>query len=302
MSPSDISKIIKKDTEHITQVRRITWISVFINIGLAVIKFVLGIAGASQAVVADAVHSLSDLVTDVIVLVGVKFWIKLPDEGHPYGHRRIETVVTGMIGVALAGVAIGIGYNALTTIYDSHNQRLGWVAFWGSVISVVVKELLYHWTVHVGKRVKSQAVIANAWHHRSDAFSSIPVAIAVTVAILFPKWILLDHITAFIVAIFIFSAAWSFIRSAFEEIIDTSASRQYRRKIKNIAVSTNGVESVHAIRTRRIGSGWAVDLHVQVNPAMTVRKGHEISEEVKKNLFEKGQDVVDVVVHLEPSE
>ena len=186
---SDLNKktICAEDSGNIAQIRKITWIGLIVNILLAAIKFTLGIVGRSHAVVADAVHSLSDLGTDFAILFGVKYWSKPADEDHPYGHRRIETFVTLLISCALLGVAVAIGYNALISLRDAHVRQPGWIAFYGALLSIVFKEVLYRWTFKVGKRAKSSAVLANAWHHRTDAFSSIPVAIAVAAAIFSKK-------------------------------------------------------------------------------------------------------------------
>ena len=152
------------------------------NVATSALKFVAGFIGSSQAVVADAVHSLSDTVTDIAILVGVKYWSAPADDCHPYGHRRIEAMVTAAIGMALAVVAFGIGYNAIATVREEHLEPPGWIAFLGAMVSIVVKEVIYRWTTSVGRRAKSSAVLANAWHHRSDALSSIPAALAVVLA------------------------------------------------------------------------------------------------------------------------
>jgi cation diffusion facilitator family transporter len=284
------------------EVRRITWIGLAINTLLAALKFAVGSIGASQVVIADAVHSLSDCATDFAVIFGVKFWTAPPDENHPYGHRRIESLVTAAIGMALAVVAFGIVFKALTSLRDTHVMQSGWIAVTGPFLSIVFKEALYRWTVHVGREVRSSAVIANAWHHRSDAFSSIPALIAVGASALNPKWAFVDHVGAVIVSIFILKVSFDIIKPALVELTDGGASESDRGSIKQIASAVRGVEDAHAIRTRKIGAGIFVDLHILVDPEMSVRIGHDISEEVKRELIEKGPDVLDVVVHLEPNE
>jgi cation diffusion facilitator family transporter len=269
---------------------------------LSVLKFVAGIFGRSQAVVADAVHSLSDSSTDVAILVGVRYWSQPPDLGHPHGHRRIETVITTVIGVVLAGVAVGLIYNALTTLHERDAAPPGWIAFAAALVSIFSKEMLYRWTFVVGKRIKSSAVVANAWHHRSDAFSSIPAALAVAGAAVSRSWSFLDHVGAVVVSLFIFQAAWRIAWPALGQLVDAGASWKDLERIRTIALGTEGVGTVHAIRTRHIGSGFQVDLHILVDGRMTVREGHDISEAVKQNLLADGPEVVDVVVHLEPHE
>jgi len=291
-----------KNAQDARHVVRVTWIGLAGNVFLSGLKFTAGFLGSSQAVVADGVHSLSDMGTDLAVLLGVKFWSAPPDEDHPYGHRRIETIITVAIGVALALAALGIGYNALATIRGIHLRQPGWIAIPGSVFAIVLKEVLYRWTVAVGRQVKSSAVIANAWHHRSDALSSVPVVIAVAVAVLNPKLAFIDHAGALVVSIFILKVSWDIISPSLSELADLGAPRKHREKIRAIATGISGVKSVHAIRTRRLGSGLHVDLHILVDGEMTVRMGHEISRAVKFALIEKGPEILDAVVHLEPYE
>ncbi|AET64259.1 Cation diffusion facilitator family transporter [Methanothrix harundinacea 6Ac] len=289
-----------ENRRHASTVRRLTLIGVVINLALTFMEFVAGIVGNSQAVVADAVHSLSDTVTGVAVLVGVRFWSRPPDECHPHGHRRIEFLVTIFIGLILAAVALGIGYNALATLHDPQRKPPGAVAFFAAVVMIFTKEFLYQWTISVGKEIRSPALIASAWHHRSDALSSIPAAAAVAGAAIVPGLSFLDHLGAIVISAFILQVAWKIIRPSLEQLVDLGAPEEIRRGIEQLASATPGVEEVHAIRTRHIGSGIEVDLHVLVDPRLTVEEGHEISEEVKRRLIEYVSDVVDVVVHLEP--
>lgn len=285
---------------HVGLIKKVTWGGMVVNIALSAIKFLVGILGSSQAVIADAVHSLSDMTTDIAVLFGVKFWSAPPDSSHPYGHQRIEELVTVAIGVALAAVAVGLAYNALVTIREDHIRKIGWVAATGPILSIIGKEALYHWTVHIGEKVKSSAVIANAWHHRSDALSSIPALIAVVVAALYPDWGFIDHIGAVLIACFILKVSWDIVIPALEGLIDTGASDKTRAHIKELAMDVKGVESTHAIRTRKFGSRLFIDLHILVEPELTVRTGHKISEDVKEQLLNNISEVMDVVVHLEP--
>ncbi len=285
---------------HTAMIKKVTWGGMLVNVGLAGIKFLVGFMGSSQAVIADAVHSLSDMATDIAVIVGVRFWSAPPDTDHSYGHQRIEAFVTMGIGLALASVAVGLGYNSLATIHDDHIQAIGWVALVGPALSILGKEALYHWTVRVGVQVKSTAVIANAWHHRSDAISSVPALIAVVVAALYPDWGFVDHIGAVIIAVFILKVSWVILVPAFQELTDTGVSLKTQGQINDLAMSVNGVKSVHAIRTRKFGPHLHVDLHILVEPDLSVRAGHTISENVKHHLLQHGPDVLDVVVHTEP--
>ncbi len=283
-------------------VRRITWIGLIGNVFISTLKFIVGIVGSSQAIVADAVHSLSDTITDAAILVGVRFWSPPADECHPYGHSRIEAIVTAGIGCLLAVVALGIGYRGITTVRDEHIDQPGMIAFTGAIISIVIKEILYHWTVLVGKREKSSALMANAWHHRSDALSSIPAALSVAIAAFSSELSFVDHIGAIIVSLLILHASWKIMKPAFVELSDSGAPSQIRNLIHAVSSETDNIEDVHAIRTRRMGSGIMVDLHITVDGDMSVSRGHDVSEEVKQRILEKVPNVLDVVVHLEPGD
>lgn len=283
------------------EVKRVTFIGLVLNLLLSALKITAGIFGKSQAVIADGVHSISDCATDIAVIVGSTYWSAPPDDSHPHGHRRIETAITVFIGIALFAVALLMGWNAVTTFTDEDDPpRL--IAFFASIISIIVKELLYHWTVRKGKKIKSSAVVANAWHHRSDAISSIPASLAVIFSIFMPDHSFIDNIGAIAVCLFILNAAYKISWPALKELTDAGAGEQICVSIENIARSVEGVKDVHKCRTRYLGSGIQVDMHVLVNPEMSVRSGHEISAAVKKELLDQVDDIIDVVVHLEPFE
>jgi len=287
---------------QVREIRRVTLWGLVINLALAAFKFAAGLLGSSQALIADAVHSVSDSVTDIAVLIGAKFWSAPADASHPHGHGRIETMITVLIGAALAAVGIGLAYNALSTLATPHRIVPGWIAFAAACVSLVSKELLYQWTMRVGKRVKSSALMANAWHHRSDGFSSLPVAIAVLGTRLQPEWTFLDHVAAVIVSLLILQAAWNILWPALKQLADTGASKEEQDTIRSMAAVVPGVREVHALRTRHVGPGLQVDLHVLVAPQLSVREGHEISGAVKSRLLQDGPDVVDVLIHIEPYE
>jgi cation diffusion facilitator family transporter len=252
------------------QVRLAGWVGVAGNLALATFKLVAGIAGHSHAVVADAVHSLSDLVTDFAVIVGVQAWSKPADENHPHGHQRIETLVTVAIGVVLALVALGIGWNAIATARTGLEPAPSLIALVAALVSIVVKEALYRWTAMVGRRVRSPALVANAWHHRSDALSSVPAGAAVAVSMVDPRLAVVDRIGAVAVCLFILWAAWRISAPALAQLIDTAAPAEERELLERLALSVEGVRDAHAIRTRYVGSALAVDLHVVVDAALSV--------------------------------
>ena len=282
------------------QILRITWIGLGVNLFLAIFKFIVGVLGYSQAVIADAFHSLSDMSTDLAVLFGVRIWSAPADDNHPYGHRRIEAIITVIIGIALAVIALVIGYHALVNIGRMNLRQPKWIAIIGALLSIITKEVLYRFTVAVGKETQSSAVIANAWHHRSDALSSLPVFVAVSVAALNPKLAFIDNIGALIVSIIILKISWDIMAPCLAELSDSGAPKTYYDQIESIAMDIADVKAVHAIRTRKLGSGLNIDLHIMVDGQMTVRKGHEISSAVKYALMGEIPEILDVVIHLEP--
>ena len=283
-------------------IRKVTWIGIAVNLALAVAKLLAGIYGESQAVIADGIEALLDLFTVVLVYAASRYWTRPPDDSHPFGHGRIETLAAVLIGVSLVGAAAGIGWQALTTLRDAHPNPPGWIAAVAAAASIVGKELLYRYTAAVGRRIKSVAVAATAWHYRSDAFSSIPVVIAVTGAILLPSWTFLDHLGAVVVSVFILHAAYKITWPSLKELIDAGAPADMRRRIRDMAAAVDGVIQVHGIRTRYIGTSLQLDLHVVVRGSISVRAGHAIAREVESRLIDGIEEVVDVVVHVEPPE
>ena len=301
MNSSDFQKSLAyRAAMQATEVQRVTLWGLLANLVLSALKFTLGVLGSSQALVADAVHSLSDSTTDLAVLIGARFWSAPADHDHPHGHGRIETLITCLIGMVLFGVGVGLAYRAVWYLHGRQGGTPGWSVLAAACISIIVKELLYRWTARVGKQVKSSALIANAWHHRSDALSSVPVAIAVAGTRIQPSWVFLDQIATVIVSVLVIHAAWNIAWPALLQLIDAGADEQDQEQILRIALETEGVKSTHKLRTRQIGPGIQVDLHVLVDPNLTVRNGHDIAGAVKERILNEGPDVVDVLVHLEP--
>ncbi len=283
-------------------IRRVTWVGLVVNLALSALKLLLGIVGNSQALVADAVHSLSDVSTDLAILFGVRYWTAPADAEHPYGHARFETLVTNFIAIVMAVAGAGIGLHALRGFFVIHHEGPRMIALYGALASIIVKEWLYRWTSAVGKRIRSSALVANAWHHRSDAFSSIPVLVAVIASAINPRLAFLDHLGAVLVSLFILWAAGKLLAGTLREMTGQGADRAKYGEMSTLAGRIPGVMSVHAVRSRLLGQGLFVDLHIMVDPNLTVRAGHDISEAVKKRLLDEMNDVVDVVVHLEPYE
>jgi cation diffusion facilitator family transporter len=287
-------------TVDIDEARKITIGGLIVNVLLAALKFALGILGHSQAVVADAVHSLSDMLTDLLVLFGLKFWTAPADKQHPYGHQRIETVITLVISILLALVAFEIGWKAIERLGKPATSAPLIFAILGPLVSIFSKEILFRKTRTVGKRIHSSALLANAWHHRSDALSSIPALIAVLAASLDPHWVFLDSVGAIIVALLILKVVWEIASPALSELSERGANEEDVRVIAALAESVKGVSSIHRLRTRRLGAGWFVDLHALVDGALSVREGHDIATHIQHLLLKEGPTVVDVTVHIEP--
>lgn len=288
-------------------VRRMTWIGLGTNLVLAGLKFAGGVIGHSQAVVADAVHTLSDIVTDIAILVGVRYWSRPADSSHPYGHRKVETLVTFGIGATLFAAGFGLLWNAVEglSLHDHGKSGLrvlpSWPALAAALLSIVCKESLYRWTSAVGRRVRSLPLVANAWHNRSDALSSIPAALAVGAVMIDPRLSFLDHVGAIVVSLMIFQAAIKIIRSSFGKLADAAAPQEKVEAIRSVVEGVEGVRDVHALRTRYLGClNLEVDLHVLVDGGKTVREGHNIAGAVKARLLDSDPEIVDVVVHVEP--
>lgn len=296
-------KLYYQTTEgDVRLIRKVTLVGLITNLFLSALKFVVGILGASQAIVADAVHSLSDLSTDVALLMGVKYWTAPADADHQYGHRRIEAIVTLFIGGVLLSGALGIGYHALVTIRDQPVRQPALFASIGALVSMILKEILYRWTTAVGKKTNSPAVVANAWHHRSDAISSIPALVSSAVAALYPQWAFIDHIGALVVSILILKVSWDILKPALEELTDQGLLGEGITQVISIAKENEQVRDVHAVRSRKAGAGIFVDLHILVDSTLSIKEAHDISSEVKKKLLEKGPGIIDAVIHIEPYE
>ena len=291
---------MKHNKETIRTVQFVTAVGMFLNVVLVFAKAAGGLFFHSQALLADAVHSMSDLVTDLAVIFGVKYWSAPPDRSHPYGHGRIETLVSAFIGIALAAVAVGLASDAVGTLRHGSEQGPAGFAFVIAVFSVMSKEVLFRWTRAKAREVCSKAMEANAWHHRSDAISSVPAAVAIALAYFFPKLSFIDPVGAIVVSVFILHSAWKIIQPTLQELSEAGVSNEDQAKIYRMATSLPGVIGAHALRTRNAGSSIWADIHIIVDPDMTVREGHNLSHQVRDLLVNSDLNIVDVVVHLEP--
>ena len=287
-------------TSASSRVSRVGWVGLLCNLALAAAKAAAGILGHSQAVLADALHSLTDSVTDIAVILGVRFWTAPADEDHPHGHGRIETLITVVIGLAVGAVAVGMGVQAIRGLRHDPGTAPTAIALVVALVSIAVKEVLYRWTAKVGREVRSPALEANAWHHRSDAISSIPAAVAVAVTLIDPGWAVVDRVGAVVVCLLILQASWRILRPAIDQLIDAGAPASDRSRIEELALQVDGVEAAHAVRTRYVGADLAVDLHVEVDGGLSVGEGHPIAVAVRRKLVEEGPNVTDALVQIEP--
>ena len=288
------------------QIYKVTIIGSIANFVLLVFKFVAGVLGKSSAMIADAVHSLSDFVTDIIVLVFVKVSAKPQDAGHDYGHGKYETLATAIIGLVLLMVGTGIFWSGLSKILAvSRGEEIGspdLIALIAAVVSIVVKEILYRYSVIVGRRVQSQAVVSNAWHHRSDAFSSIGTALGIAGAIFLGKdWHILDPIAAVVVSVFIVKVSIQLLIPCMNDLLEKSLPEKVEKEIITIIKEDPQVADPHNLKTRRIGNDCAIEVHIRVYPDMTVREAHVVATGIENRLRAKFGARTHVAVHVEPT-
>ena len=282
------------------EIMKVTIWGLMLNVFISILKFVLGFLGNSQAVVADAAHSFSDTSTDLVILLGVKYWTAPPDENHPYGHQKIESFITIIIGIILLAAAGGIGFHAIATIGHERTEQLKLFTIIGPIISIIFKELLFRKTYKVGVITNSSSVKANAWHHRTDALSSIPVLLALVASLINPKLIILDHIGAIVVAAFIIKLAVKIIYENISELVDTGISEKEYQQISDVIAKIECVKGFHKVRSRKLGSSIYLDLHLEVDGDLSVSKGHDVTEDVQKALISSNSKIIDVMVHWEP--
>ncbi len=286
--------------DNTKQIRSVTWLSVAINVVLTALKLLFGIVANSQALLADGVHSLSDFVTDGAILVGSVFWSKKPDEHHPYGHGRIETMVTIGIAVVLCAAAVGIGVEAVKTISTPPEAMPGVMILVVAVFSVIIKEFLYRITKKRGEKLKSSALVANAWHHRTDAISSIPVFVAAFVIRIFPQYYFLDNVAAIIVSIFLIKAAWDIVKPSLDEIMEAQIHEDIVETLVEIEKKYPEVHEFHKVRIRSVGGAHYAELHMLTDGDITVKKAHDLTDAIKEDLLDAHDDLNDVTIHVEP--
>ena len=280
--------------------RKVTLVGSLVNLFLIALKFVIGFFGHSQALIADAVHSVSDLFTDAVVLVGLRVSSRAPDEGHLFGHARFETLTSSIVGLGLVGVAVYLGVEAGLNIYRHTEQHPTWFTLLAAGLSIALKEALYRYTIRVGRRIKSAAVVANAWHHRSDALSSVAVLLGVTGAQIKPGWHILDAYAAIVVSFLILKVGLEIIWGSMREFTDAAPKSEVMDRVRVRATRVEGIINLHDLKVRTSGGLYLMELHVVVDGDITVNQGHRIAKKVEACLVEEFEDLIHVIIHVDP--
>jgi len=287
--------------ERYRQTKKVTLVGALINLILSIIKIVFGYISQSQALIADGIHSLSDLVSDGLVLIAAKHTSREADANHPYGHGRIETVITVVLGLLLITVATGLAVDAIQRIMDPASLlHPSYLAIIIAGISIAANEFLYHYTIRVANKYRSNILRANAWHHRSDAISSVIVLIGVAGTLLGIEY--LDALAAIGVALIIIKIGWRFSLQSIRELVDTGLEPETVKTISEAILNVDGVKQLHSLRSRRMGGDALVDVHILVPPKLSVSEGHFIGEKVREQLIKQVDEVTDVMVHIDPED
>lgn len=287
------------------EIYKVTLVGSVGNVLLLIFKFVAAIVGHSSAMMADAVHSLSDFVTDVIVLVFVHVSAKPQDRSHDYGHGKFETFATFVIGLALIAAAVGIIAAAISKVVlwagGTELKTPGMLALWAALLSIVVKEALYHYTVIRGRALASPAMIANAWHHRSDALSSVGAAVGIGGAILLgSRWAVLDPVASIVVGLMLVRVAYKMLRASVDELTESSLPEEEEQEISAIINSVAGISEPHNLRTRRIGNRVAIEVHIRMDGDVPLTQAHDLATDVERKLKERFGQSTHVSIHMEP--
>ncbi len=294
------------DQRH-KEAKKVTLVGFVLNLILTVFKFAAGVLGNSSAMIADAVHSVSDFATDLVVLTSLKISTKPNDHNHHYGHGKIETLAAALIGGVLLLVGVWLIYSSAMAINEHFTveplQEPGLVALFAAVFSVAIKEVLFRHTINVGNRINSKVIVANAWHHRSDSFSSLGTIIGIGGAILLgTHWVILDPIAALVVSFFILKVALRILKETLLELTEISLPSETQSEILNLAGSVKGIHQPHSLKTRHIGNNIAVEMHVFVDPTINVLQAHDLTLEVERKLFDRFGSTTHISIHVEPLE
>jgi cation diffusion facilitator family transporter len=282
------------------QAKKVTLIGALVNALLGFIKLIGGFLYHSHALIADGVHSFSDLFTDVMVLFASKYGSLDADDSHPYGHQRIETAATFLLSLFLILAGSGIAWDAIDELMHGTHTMPNWLSLPVICISIVANELLFHYTRYVGKRIQSQLIITNAWHHRSDAASSLVVFVSLIGSLM--GYVYLDAIAAIIVAVMIIKMGWDYAWNSVKELVDTAVDPELLKHIEHIINHVDGVEKMHQLRSRFMGGDIYIDVHILVSPKISVSEGHYIAQHVHNILIDQVDAIKDVTVHVDPED
>ncbi len=276
---------------------RVTIVGALVNIVLSIMKFFAGTIGNSAALTADAVHSLSDLATDIVAYFSIKISSQAPDDNHPYGHGKAETIGSAIIGASVMFVGVGISWHILGDLLAGKQFVPTQIAIYGAIASVAINETLFQWTKRVGDRIRSESIIANAWHHRTDALSSVAAVIGITGAFL--GYPLLDPLAGVVVGIMIVGVGWNIFWEGLQGLMDKGVSMEELERMKEIIRSESHIIDFHELKTRVVGHDTFVDLHIQVHPRISVSEAHNIAETVRRRLREEIDHVADALIHID---
>ncbi len=287
-----------EDQFRYQEARKVSITSIIINIALTIVKAIIGIIAGSTALVADAFHSASDLFATIIVLQGVKIAHKPPDESHPYGHYRAETITSKFLAIILIVTALGIGFSSYKVLRKPLLSPPSLMAAYIAILSIVAKEGLYQYAIRIGEKINNSAIIAEAWHHRSDAFSSVAALVGIIGAIL--GYPIMDPLAGIFVAILILKTGISIYSQAIMTLMDTAPPKEVLDEVRSAALKAKGIKEVQDVRMRQYGSKYIVDMKVCVNPNITVEEGHDAAARAKVNIMDSAYDIQDVLIHVNP--
>ncbi|MDR2604074.1 MAG: cation diffusion facilitator family transporter [Desulfovibrio sp.] len=297
----------RRERERAEGIKRVTRVGLLVNLLLIPAKLWSGYEGNSRAVVADGVHSISDFAANLVVLVGVRYWTAPPSEDHPYGYRRLEALISFCMGALLIPAGVGIVYDAAVQMFNPSTRPVGGTAaLVVTLCSVVSKEVLYRWTAAKGKELRSDILAAGAAEHRADALSSIPVLVTVAVAMWFPSLAALELLGAALVALLVVRAAADICRQAVHTLLDGNAGPEVNKRIHDFTLGVAGVKDIHNLRSRLVGQGLLLDMHVSVDGAVSLLEAHETAHRVEEALYTPeaaeyiGREIMDALVHIDP--
>lgn len=282
---------------------KVSVISIIGNVFLSIFKFIAGIIGKSNAMISDSIHSLSDVLSTIVVMIGLKLASKKEDVSHPYGHERIECVASFILAIFLFITGLGIGWMGIKTIFFENYSEIKTptlIALIAAIISIITKEAMYWYTRGVAKKIKSDALMADAWHHRSDALSSIGSLIGIGGAMMGFK--LLDSIASIIICLCIIKVSYDIFMDSVDKMVDKACNSDFINKICDLVLSTNGVLNIDLIKTRLFGNKIYIDLEIAANQDLTLKEAHEIAQEVHDNIENNYEDVKHCMVHVNPKE